>query len=188
MSRFSWRAAVAVPAVLAAVGLLGLGPAATPVAAHSGGKAVVLVADLTLTPEGNTWTANTILVDGDSGAPLRGVDAKLLVGTPAKVISLTQGSSLGQFTAPVGKLAAGPVHLELKVRTLPGAEGVVPYDGSWDPTLVNGQPVTVASETSGGGGSNVALIASVAVAVVLIAVLYGLFSLRRRTAAPVPPK
>ncbi len=183
MSRFSSRAAVAV----LAVGLLGLGPAALPVAAHSGGKAVVLVADLTLTPEGSAWTANTTLVDGDSGTPIRGADAKLLTGTPAKIVTLGQGSSLGKYTGSLGKLAAGQVHLELKVRTLPGSEPVVPYTNGWDVTLVDGQPVTVARETSGGGGSNVALIASVAVAVALVAVLYGLFSLRRRTAVPAPP-
>jgi hypothetical protein len=187
LSRFPSRAAA--PLILAVVALLGLGPAATPAAAHSGGKANVLVAELTLTPEGDTWTANTVLVDGDSGSPLRGVDAKLITGTPpGKVVSLTPGTSLGQFVAPLGKLAAGPMHVELKVRTLPGAEGVVPYDGSWDPVLVAGQPVQVARETSAGGGSNVALIASVAVAVVLIAVIYGLFSLRRRTGVPVVTK
>lgn len=148
----------------------------------------MLVADFTLTPEGNVWTANTTLVDGDSGSPIRGVDAKLLAGTPAKAVTLAQGSSLGLYEASLGKLATGPVHLELKIRTLPGAEPVVPYDRAWDVTLVDGQAVKVASETSGGGGSNTALIAGVAVAVVLIAVLYGLFSLRRRTAVPVPPK
>lgn len=151
MSRFFSR--VAVPVVLAAVGLIALGPAAAPVAAHTGGRSVVLVADLTLPPQGKTWTATTALVE-----------------------------------APVGKLAAGPVHLELKVRMLPGAEPVAPYNEAWDTTLVDGQPVRVASETGAGGGSNMALIASVAVAVMLIAVLYGLFSLRRRTAVPVPPR
>ncbi|HUR01543.1 MAG TPA: hypothetical protein VM347_03305 [Nonomuraea sp.] len=171
-------------AALLAVGLTALGPAATPVAAHSGGKAVVLVADLTLSPEGAGWKASTTLVDGDSGSPIRAADVKALVGSPAKTVALAQGSTLGSFVAPVGALPAGPNHLELKVRTLPGADAVVPYDNSWDFTLTAGQPVQVAAETGGGGGSNVALMLSVAGAVILIALLYGLFSLRRRTAAP----
>ncbi|MBA3742355.1 hypothetical protein [Sporichthya sp.] len=171
-------------AALVAVGLTALGPAATPVSAHSGGKAVVLVADLTLSPDGTAWKASTTLVDGDSGSPIRGAEVKALLGTPAKTVNLAQGSSLGNYTASLGALPAGPTHLELKVRTLPGAEAVVPYDKAWDFTLTAGQPIQVASETGDGGGSNVALIMSVAGAVILIALLYGLFSLRRRAAAP----
>jgi hypothetical protein len=182
--RFLRGAAVA----LVAVGLAALGPAATPVAAHSGGKAVVLVADLTLTPSGSNWTASTTLVDGDSGSPIRGADVKALVGAPAKTVTMEQGTTLGSYVASLGALPAGPAHLELKVRTLPGAEAVVPYDKAWDFTLTAGQPVQVASETAGGGGSNVALMLSVAGAVILLALLYGLFSLRRRTAAPTQKK
>ena len=171
-------------AAVLAVGLAALGPAATPVAAHSGGKAVVLVADLTLTPEGTAWTASTTLVDSDSGSPIRGAEVRVLLGTPVKTVMLAQSSSLGIYAASLGALPAGPTHLELKVRTPPGAEAVVPYDKAWDFTLTPGQPVQVASETAGGAKSNVALILSVAGAVVLLAVLYGVFSLRRRTAAP----
>ncbi|HUR74091.1 MAG TPA: hypothetical protein VMZ00_07430 [Sporichthya sp.] len=175
-------------AVLVTVGLTALGPAATPVSAHSGGKAVVLVADLTLSPEGTAWKASTTLVDGDSGSPIRAADVKAMVGSPVKTVTLAQGSSLGSYGATVGPLPAGPTHLELKVRTMPGADAVVPYDKAWDFTLTAGQPYQVAAETDGGGGSNVALMLSVAGAVVLIALLYGLFSLRRRTAAPAPKR
>ena len=171
-------------AVAVAVGLTALGPAATPVSAHSGGKAVVLVADLTLTPEGTNWKANSILVDGDSGAPIRGAAVQALIGTPPKTVALTPGSTLGNYTASLGAIPAGPTHLELKVRTLAGSEAVVPYDNSWDFTLTAGQPYQVAKETGGGGGSNIAMILSVAGAVILLAILYGLFSLRRRTVAP----
>jgi hypothetical protein len=174
----------AAAAVAVAVGITAFGPAATPVSAHSGGKAVVLVADLTVSPEGKNWTANTILVDGDSGAPIRGAEVKAVVGNPPKTVSFTQGSTLGSYTGALGAIPAGPTHLELKVRTLPGAEAVVPYDNAWDFTLTAGQPYQVAKETGGGGGSNVAMILSVAGAVVLLAVLYGLFALRRRTIAP----
>jgi hypothetical protein len=179
--------AAALATGLLAVGLTAVAPAA-PVSAHSGGKAVVLVADLTLAPTGNSWTASTTLFDGGSGSPIRGADVKALLGTPAKTVSFAQGSSLGLYTASLGALPAGPTHLELKVRTLPGSEPVVPYDNAWDFTLTAGQPMQVASETAGGGGSNVALILSVAGAVILLAVLYGLFSLRRRTSAPAPPR
>ena len=182
--RFGRGTAVA----LAAVALAALGPAATPVSAHSGGQAVVLVADLTLTPSGKNWVASTTLVDGDSGSPIRGVDVKALVGSPVKSVTLEQGSTLGSYTAPLGALSPGPARIELKVRTLPGAETVVPYDKAWDFTLTAGQPVLVASETAGGGGSNVALMLSVTGAVILLALLYGLFSLRRRTEAPVQRK
>lgn len=186
--RFPRGTAAGVLAVGLAVGLAALGPVATPVAAHSGGKAVVLVADLTLSPEGTGWTASTTLVDGDSGSPIRGADVKALLGTPAKTIPLAAGPTLGNYIAALGALPAGPTHFELKVRTMPGAEPVVPYDEAWDFTLVAGQPYQVASDTAGGGGSSVALIISVAGAVILIALLYGLFSLRRRTAAPTQPK
>ncbi|WP_019878097.1 hypothetical protein [Sporichthya polymorpha] len=169
---------------LAAIGLAALGPVATPVSAHSGGKAVVLVADLTLTPSGNSWTANTTLVDGDSGSPIRGAAVKAMLGTPAKAHDLEPGSTLGNYTGTLGALPAGPTHLELQVRTLPGSEPVVPYTNAWDFELTAGQPVTVARETAGGGGSKIALILSVAGAVILLALIYGLFSLRRRTAGP----
>lgn len=171
-------------AVAVAVGLTALGPVAVPASAHSGGKAVVIVADLTLTPVGNTWNASTTLVDGDSGAPIRGAQVQALAGTPAKTISLTSGNTLGNYVGSLGALPAGPTHLELKVRTLPGSEAVVPYDNSWDFTLAAGQPYQVAKETGGGGGSNVAMILSVAGAVILLAILYGMFALRRRTIAP----
>ncbi|WP_245541672.1 hypothetical protein [Sporichthya polymorpha] len=164
-----------------AVGLATLGPGAAPVSAHSGGKAVVLVADLTLSPEGSGWKASTTLVDGDSGEPLRGIDIKALLGSPVKTVTLVQGSTLGNYVAPLGALPVGPTHLELKVRTLPGAEPVVPFDKGWDFTLTAGQPVEVASETVGERSGNVALILSAAGAVILIALLYGLFSMRRRT-------
>ena len=171
-----------------ALGLAALGPAAAPVSAHSGGKAVVLVADLTVSPEGSGWKASTTLVDGDSGEPIRGVDIKALLGSPAKTVTLAQGSRLGNYVASLGALPAGPTHLELKVRTLPGAQPVVPYDNAWDFTLTTGQPVQLASETAGGGGSNVALTLSVAGAVILLAVLYGLFSLRSRTGRSTLPR
>jgi hypothetical protein len=177
--RFSW--AVAAVALVAGVTL---GPAAAPVSAHSGGKANVLVADLTLTPVGTAWTVATTLVDGDSGSPIRGAEVHTLLGDPAKTFTLTPGSTLGNYNTSVGALAAGPTHLELKVQTLPGAAPVVPYDHTWDFTLTAGQPYTVVSGSAGGSGSNVALIMSVAGAVILLALLYGLFSLRRRTAAP----
>jgi hypothetical protein len=174
----------ATAATVLAVGLSALGPAATPVSAHSGGKAVVLVADLTLSPDGPGWKASTTLVDGDSGSPIRGAVVKTLVGTPAKSFDLAQGPTLGNYVGALGAMPAGPTHLELRVQTLPGAAPVVPFDHSWDFTLTAGQPYHVASEAGAGGGSNFALIASVAGAVILIALLYGLFSLRRRTAAP----
>ncbi|WP_084670820.1 hypothetical protein [Sporichthya polymorpha] len=167
-----------------AVGLAALGPATAPVSAHSGGKAIVLIADLTLSPEGTGWRASTTVVDGDSGEPLRGVDVKALLGSPVKTVTLTQGATLGNYVGPLGALPVGPTHLELKVRTLPGAEPVAPYDNGWDFTLTAGQPVQVASETAGGGGGNAALTLSVAGAVILLALLYGLFSLRRRTGDP----
>lgn len=186
--RFLRAAAAAVLVGGLAVGGATVGPAATPASAHSGGKAVVLVADLTLSPAGSAWTAATTLVDGDSGSPIRSADVKALLGSPARTVTLAPGSSLGLYTASLGAVPPGPTHLELKVRTLPGAEAVIPYDNAWDFTLTPGQPLQVASETAGGGGSDVALIFSVAGAVILLALLYGLFSLRRRSAAPAPPR
>ncbi|WP_019873152.1 hypothetical protein [Sporichthya polymorpha] len=123
------------------VGLATLGPAAAPVSAHSGGKAVVLVADVTLSPEGSGWKASTTVADGDSGEPLRGVGHhKALLGSPVRTVSLTQGSTLGNYVASLGPLPPGPTHLELKVRTLPGAEPVIP--GWW-----RSRPVSVLSSS-----------------------------------------
>ena len=144
-----------------------------------------MVADLTLSPEGGGWKASTTVVDGDSGEPLRGVDVKALLGSPVKTVTLAQGSTLGKYVASLGALPAGPTHLELKVRTLPGAEAVVPYDNGWDFTLTAGRPVQVASEATAGNGGNIALILSVAGAVILLALLYGLFSMRRKAEGPV---
>jgi hypothetical protein len=118
-------------------------------------------------------------VDSDSASPLRGVAAKLSLGTPPGVVDLRPGGSPGQFVAPVGQLPAGPLHVELPVRNLPGAEPVLPYDGSWEAMVVPGQRVQVAAELGQGSGSAFALVLSVAGAVVLIALLYLLFSTRR---------
>lgn len=179
MTRFFFRGALAFSVVTA----LALGPAVAPAVAHSGGRAVVLVRDLSLAPTGSTWMATATLVDSDTGTPIQ-ADVKALAGSPATIFDLEPATALGTYTGRVDGLAAGPAQLELKVRTQAGYDGVVPFDRVYPFELVAGQPVQIASG-GGGGGSNAPLIGGVAVAVLAVALLYGLYSLRRRTARPV---
>lgn len=168
--------------VLIAVLVALLSPfAAGPAAAHSGGRAVVLVRNFTVDPSGDSWQANVTLADNDSGSPIRGSRVSVLQGT--KEIVLDHGATAGLYTGTI-KAKPGPLSLALKVRAQPGAEPVLPFDGKWDVQLVAGESVTVV-KGGGGGGSNLPLIMGVAAAVLAVALLYGLYSVRRRTAVPV---
>lgn len=177
-------ARVAVLTMLATVltGLLGLGAMAGPAAAHSGGKAVVLVQNFTLDPAGESWQANVMLADLDSGSPILGAKTVVLLG--GEEIVLERGQAAGQYTGTLKGAKPGPVVLELKVRAQPGAEPVLPANERYNVELVAGESVVVA-KNGGGGGSNLPLIMGVAAAVLAVALLYGLYSIRRRTAVPV---
>jgi hypothetical protein len=107
---------------------------------------------------------------------------------PAQV-TLAPTGLLGVYQGQVPNVKAGPNHLELRIQTQPGSDPVQPYDKAWDVTLVAGQPYqVVAGGTGGGGGSNLGLILGVAGGVVAVALLYGLFMVRRRTAVPAQVK
>lgn len=174
--------ALALAAVLAGTAAT-LGVTAGPAAAHNnGGQAVVRVIDLTLAPAGGAWTATAAIVDSDSGTPIRGVDVKAFTGS-VDGHALAEGTAAGVYSGSLGEMAAGPVQVELKVRTRPGAEAVVPYNDAWTVELVAGQPTQVVSAAAD-GGSQAGLILGVAAAVLILALLYGLFALRRRTPIP----
>jgi hypothetical protein len=168
--------------------IAGIGPGSSPASAHSAGKAVVLVRDFTLSPvPGSKWQATVAIADFDSGAPLQGTSVTIGIGAPAaKFVQLSPTSVIGQYQGVVGKAAPGSANFELRVRTVPGSPPVQPYDHTYPVTLVAGAPVHVVSGAGGGGGggSNRPLILTVAAVVLAGAVLYGLFSVRRRTDAP----
>ncbi|HEY3604996.1 MAG TPA: hypothetical protein VGL04_10010 [Sporichthyaceae bacterium] len=172
--------------------IAGVGTSAAPASAHSAGKAVVLVRDFTLSPvAGGKWQATVAVADFDSGAWLQGTSVTIGMGNPAttvapaKFVQLQPTSVIGQYQGVVGKAAAGPARFDLRVRTVPGSPPVQPYDHSFPVTLVAGAPLQVISGAgSGSGGSSMPLILGVAAVVLVGAMLYGLFSVRRRTAVP----
>jgi hypothetical protein len=180
------------PLIALLVGMLaliaGVGTSAAPASAHSAGKAVVLVRDFTLNPAaGGKWQATVAIADFDSGAPLQGTSVTIGMGSPpTKYVQLQPTSLIGQYQGVVGKAAAGPANFDLRVRTVPGSPPVQPYDHSFPVTLVAATPLHVISNAGGGGGggSSLPLILSVAAVVLVGAMLYGLFSVRRRTAVP----
>jgi hypothetical protein len=179
--RVHGRATVLAVLVAFLAGLFGLATAAGPAAAHSGGRAVVLVQHFTLDPAGDTWRANVVLTDNDSGSPIRGAKATVIVA--GKEVVLEHGETPGQYVGTLKGAKPGPLSLELKVRAQPGAEPVLPADKKYDVQLVAGESLVIAD--GGGGGSNLPLIMGVAAAVLAVALLYGLYSVRRRTAVPV---
>jgi len=171
-------------------GLVGLGTSA-PASAHSGGRAVVLIRSLVVEPAGSGWQVAAVLTDNDSGDPIRGPKVTALVGVAANAKEVVMNPDDGDVARFVGALPAakpGPLVLALKVRTSPGSDPVAPFDSQpFTAQLVAGESVTL---VAGGGddGSNLPLIMGVAAAVLAVALLYGLYSVRRRTAAPVRTK
>jgi hypothetical protein len=167
--------------------IAGVGTGAAPASAHSAGKAVVLVRDFTLNPApGGKWQATVAIADFDSGAPLQGTSVTVGLNGSTKFVQLQPTSLIGQYQGVVGKANAGPNTFDLRVRTVPGSPPVQPYDHSFPVTLVANTPLHVitAGGGGGGGGSSLPLILSVAAVVLVGAMLYGLFSVRRRTAVP----
>ncbi|MGQ0629615.1 MAG: hypothetical protein ACT4P1_01135 [Sporichthyaceae bacterium] len=175
-------------ATLALVFAGALGALAPSAGAHSGGKAIVLVTDLVVTPIASGWEVRATLADFDSGDPVRGADVKTFTGTPAKATSLTESAIAGTYAGSIGKAGPGPMNLTMKVRSIPGNEQVEAVDKSWQVQLVAGSPAVVVSGATGAGGGSLGLIVGVAGAVLAGAMLYGLYSLRRRSAVPAPPR
>lgn len=164
-------------------GLLGLA-ATAPASAHSGGRAVVLLRSLAVEPAGNGWQVAAVLTDSDSGAPIRGPRVTAVVGEPAKEITMNPDTAVARYVAPLPAAKPGPFMLTLKVSSSPGSDPVAPFSKAFTAELVSGETTTL---VAGGGdsGSNLPLIMGVAAAVLVVALLYGLYSVRRRTAAPV---
>jgi hypothetical protein len=196
----------------AVVALFGVG--GVPAAAHSNGRAIVLVREFTLTPAATGWDVDVVAADFDSGAPLRNTNVTVTGGEPdaaapaAPAVAKTSKASktvaapvaagpptvqllpttvVGDYQGLLSSAKPGPNHLELKIKTTPGGDPVAPFDQTWDVNLVAGQPLKLVGGDSGGGGSNLGLILGVAGGVVGVAVLYGLFAARRRTAVPAAP-
>jgi hypothetical protein len=208
-TRGRFRVAGILATLLATVSAL-FGIGGTPASAHSNGRAIVMVRQFTLTPAANGWTAEVVAADFDSGAPLRNTTVTLASVEPGAAapaaaatgttttkttaaaaapapITLAPTSEVGDYRGALTGAKPGMNHLELKIRTTPGWDPVAPFDQIWDVSLVAGQPVKIVGGDSGGGGSNLGLILGVAGGVVGVAVLYGLFAVRRRTAVPAAP-
>ncbi|HEX3825738.1 MAG TPA: hypothetical protein VHV82_00570 [Sporichthyaceae bacterium] len=111
--------------------------------------------------------------------------APVAAGPPT--IQLLPTSVVGDYQGTLSTAKPGLNHLELKIQTTPGGDPVAPFDQAWDVTLVAGRPLKVVGGDDGGGGSNLGLVLGVAGAVVGVALLYGLFAARRRTAVPAAP-
>ncbi len=171
-------------------GLLGLIASAVPAAAHSGGRAVVLVRSLSVEPSGDMWHARATLTDNDSGAPIRGSKVTAFVGDPAtaKAISMAAGGVPGVFEGMLPSAKPGPITLALKVRAVPGSEPVLPFDGQWNADLVAGQTAFLVAGSGEGGSSKMPMILGIVGGLMGVGLLYGLYSVRRRTAVPVTAK
>ena len=185
------RGLAAVVVVLVTVmGALGL--VAGSAAAHSGGKAIPLVENLYVAPAGDAWKATAKLADFDGGGALIAADVKLSGGGLAKPTAMVESSVPGTYELALAKAKPGPIELTLDIRTLPGGPPVTTTVKTYSGTLTAGQTLSLTtgkpSSGGGGGGSNTGLIAGVAGAVLLVAVLYGLFSVRKKTAVPAPSK
>lgn len=167
-------------------GLLGLA-ASAPASAHSGGRAVVLVRSLVVEPVGSGWQVAAVLTDNDSGDPIRGPKVSVLVGetATAKEVTLKPDNTVARFVGALPAAKPGPLTLELKVRSSPGSDPVAPFNEQYTAQLVAGQTTTLVAGGADDGGSNPPLIMGVAAAVLAVALLYGLYSMRRRTPAPV---
>lgn len=174
-------AVLALATLLAAIGM------SAPASAHSGGKAVVLVRSFTLVPVGDAWQANLTLADLDSGTAIPAADAKVTAGSLPPVALAHSDTIEGTYSAKIDKLAPGTMDIRLVVRTAPGGLPVALFDTTYPGiTVAAGQEtvITSAAAGGGGGGSNTGMIIGVAGAVLLVALLYGLFTVRRRGAVP----
>jgi hypothetical protein len=172
-------ALVALCALFSALVGVGAGPAA----AHNNGGATPLIQQFTLTPAATSWNVNVQIVDSDLGTPVRGARVFALAGATQSP-QLTQGTVPGSYVGTLTGVQPGAQTVALKVSSEPGNDPVNPFHQSWNVSLAAGEPLAIVASHGGGGGSHIGLILGVAGAVVVLAVLYGLFSVRRRTAVP----
>jgi hypothetical protein len=121
-----------------------------------------------------------------AGNPKKKAAATIAAAKPEPILRtpLVPSTVIGQYQGTLPDAKPGPLQLELQVRTQPGSAAVQPYDKTWNVNLVAGQPTEIVKSDNGGGGSSLPLIIGVAAVVLVGAMLYGLFSVRRRTAVP----
>jgi hypothetical protein len=159
-----------------------------PSAAHSGGKAIPLVSDFTLTPAATGWSASVAVVDFDSGEALGAIDVQLKGAGLATLTPMVESARTGMYELALPKAKPGPVKLTLQMRTLPGGTEITNLNESYERTLLAGKPLHVAgaAPTGGesGGGSNAGMVVGGAGALLLVAVICTMLALRSRTRAP----
>ncbi|MGQ0843400.1 MAG: hypothetical protein ACT4QF_04635 [Sporichthyaceae bacterium] len=157
-----------------------------PASAHSGGRAVVLVRSLAVEPAGSGWQVAAVLTDSDSGSPILGPRVSALVGEdPAKATEVVMNATgtAARFVASLPAVKPGPLALALKVRSSPGADPVQPLNTRvFTTVLVSGTTATLVSGGGEEGGGSLPLIMGASGALLALALLYGLYSLRRPSA------
>lgn len=181
---------------LAAVAVLASAPlvlATTPAAAHSGGKAIVLVEALTIAPEGSAWQATAVLADYDGGGALEAVDARAKGAGLLKPTSMTETMTPGTYRVALPAAEPGPIRLTLDIRTLPGGTPVTRFTETFEGTLVADQTLSLVENKSApldagdGGGGNTGVLAAGAGGVLALTAV-ALFTVRRRSGVPAPAK
>ena len=181
---------------LAAVTVLASAPlvlATTPAAAHSGGKAIVLVEALTIAPEGSAWQATAVLADYDGGGALQAVDARAKGAGLLKPTSMTETMTPGTYRVALPAAGPGPIQLTLDVRALPGGTPVTRFNETFAGTLVADQALSLVEGKSAsldagdGGGGNMGLLAAGAGGVLALTAV-ALFAVRRRNGVPAAAK
>lgn len=180
------RSRVDVLAVLVAlIAALFVPLAATPAAADAGmGRAAMKVQSLVVEPHGEDWHARVTLINNNSGDRVRGAKVTAAFGD-GKPVTLSSADALGEFTGKLSGAESGPVSLTLKVRPVPGADALLPFDGTWNVQLAAGQPATVIGGGDGGGGSAMPAILGAVGGVAALGLLFWLYRARRGTSAPV---
>jgi len=161
--RLRIRSSAVVAVALAAV--VPLAAPATPVRAHSGGRAQLYVDSVRLEPHTDGWRAAVVVRDADSGQPEPGFGVQITASGPGGQtvgpVSLTDPDADGRYVALV-PVTEGGWALTVDADGVPGGFRALPFRKTWPVTLVAGQPLDLAaSRPSGalqrsGGGDPVA--------------------------------
>lgn len=181
------RSPVPLLAVLTALLAALLGPLyATPAAADAGtGRAAVKVQRLVVEPHGAAWHARVTLINNNSGDRVRGAKVTAALGD-GKAVTLSRADVAGEFTGMLAGAKPGAANLILKVRGVPGADALLPFDGQWNVRLTAGESAAVVGGSAGGegGGSTMPAVLGGLGGAAALGLLYWLYRARRGTSVP----
>lgn len=159
-------------------------------AAHSGGKAIPLVREFTLTPSTSGWDATLTVVDFDGGEVLEAIAVQLKGAGMTKFTPMVESETAGTYQLALPKAKPGPVKLDLQMRTLPGGTEITNLNETYERTLVADKPLHVvgsAPQGESGGGSNAGMIVGGAGALLIVAVICTMLAVRSRPPATAAP-